>query len=74
MAIHSGILAWVNPEDRGAWRGTVHGVAESIMTEQLTLPECLRYGAGAVSAYSLVCPKHLEQYLSHGRCSAYGVG
>ena len=37
MAIHSGILAWVNPEDRGAWRGTVHGVAESIMTEQLTL-------------------------------------
>ena len=27
-----------NPMDRGAWRATVHGVAESNMNEQLTLP------------------------------------
>ena len=26
MAIHSSILAWRIPMDRGAWRATVHGV------------------------------------------------
>ena len=26
MAIHSGILAWKNPTDRGAWWARVHGV------------------------------------------------
>ena len=29
MAIHSSILAWRIPTDRGAWWATVHGVAES---------------------------------------------
>ena len=29
MAIHSSIIAWNNPMDRGAWRATVHGVAKS---------------------------------------------
>ena len=29
MAIHSSILAWKNPMDRGAWWVTVHGVAKS---------------------------------------------
>ena len=29
MATHSSILAWRIPEDRGAWRATVHGVAKS---------------------------------------------
>ena len=27
MAIHSSILAWKNPMDRGAWQATVRGVA-----------------------------------------------
>ena len=29
MAIHSSILAWRIPMDRGAWWATVHGVAKS---------------------------------------------
>ena len=33
MAVHSNILAWRIPNDRGAWRATVHGVAERDMTE-----------------------------------------
>ena len=36
MATHSSILAWKNPLERGAWWATVHGVAKSDMTEQLT--------------------------------------
>ena len=37
MAIHSGILAWRIPRNRGAWQATVQGMAESDRTEQLTL-------------------------------------
>ena len=37
MAAHSSILVWKNPMDRGAWEATVHGVAESDMTDRLTL-------------------------------------
>ena len=37
MATHSSILAWRIPMDRGAWRVTVHGVAESITTEHLSI-------------------------------------
>ena len=33
VAIHSSILAWKNPMDRGVWCATVHGVAELDMTE-----------------------------------------
>ena len=29
MAIHSSILAWKNPMDRGAWQATLHGIAKS---------------------------------------------
>ena len=31
---HSSILAWRIPMNRGAWWGTVHGLAESDMTEE----------------------------------------
>ena len=36
MAIHSSILAWRVPMERGAWQDTVHGVTESDMTERLS--------------------------------------
>ena len=36
MASHSSILAWRMPMDRGAWRTTAHGVAESDTTEWLS--------------------------------------
>ena len=36
MATHSSILAWRIPMGRGAWWATVHGVAESQMTERLS--------------------------------------
>ena len=35
-AIHSNILAWRNPMDRGACWATIHGVAESDTIERLT--------------------------------------
>ena len=36
MAIHSSILAWRIPMDRGTWQAIVHGFAELDMTEPLT--------------------------------------
>ena len=36
MATHSSILAWRIPMDRGAWQVTVHEVAESDTTKQLS--------------------------------------
>ena len=29
MAIHSSILAWSIPMDKGAWRAIIHGVSKS---------------------------------------------
>ena len=49
MATHSSILAWRIPMDRGAWRATVHGVAESDMSEQLSIAQSL-YNIVLVSA------------------------
>ena len=42
MAIHSCILAWRIPMDRGACLATVHGVAGSNMTEAVEHASILR--------------------------------
>ena len=39
MATQSSILAWRIPMDRGAWWATVHVVAESDTTEQLSMAQ-----------------------------------
>ena len=41
MVIHSSILAWRIPMYRGAWPATVHRIAESDMTEQLSTAHTL---------------------------------
>ena len=37
MATHSSILTWRIPMDRGAWRATIHMVAESDKIERLSI-------------------------------------
>ena len=37
IAMHSSILAWKNPMDRGAWRATVHRVAR-VVHDSVTKP------------------------------------
>ena len=37
MATDSGILAWKNHMDRGAWRATVRGVTKELDTTEHTL-------------------------------------
>ena len=39
MATHSSILAWRVPMDRRAWWATVHRIAESDMSEQVSTSE-----------------------------------
>ena len=52
MAIHSSILAWRIPMDRGAWWGTVHGVTKS--------------WTWLSNLYCCYCVHHLEMWLLHG--------
>ena len=49
MTTHSSILAWRIPMDRGAWRATVHRVAESDMTSGLTCTHVLLNQAWVLS-------------------------
>ena len=45
MAIHSSILAWRSPMDRGAWWATVHGVTKSLSTTKLSTHMVFSYFA-----------------------------
>ena len=53
MAIHSSILAWRIPMDRGAWWATVHGAIESDMTERLSTPS-----TASANTYSTASDSH----------------
>ena len=46
MATHSVILAWRIPMDRGVWRATICGVAESDTAERLSTALCAQPSAG----------------------------
>ena len=46
MAIHSSILAWRIPMDRGSWWATVYEVTEQDTTERLTLDN---YGTSSLT-------------------------
>ena len=37
MAIHSSILAWTTPVDRGAWQGAVHGILQARILEWVAI-------------------------------------
>ena len=52
MATHSSILAWRISTDRGAWRATVHAVAELDVTEKLS-----------TCTHSLCFPKYLLKWI-----------
>ena len=41
MAIHSSILAWRIPTDRGAWWAAVHVITESDSTKRLSIAQVL---------------------------------
>ena len=58
MATHSNILAWSIPVDRGAWRATAHGLAQSwTQLNQLRPKQDLRGGCKSESV-SLPHPTH----------------
>ena len=61
MTIHSSILAWRNPMDRGAWWTIVHGVAESDTTDK------------AHSTYQTLVPDPVSVFSLH-LFTAWGKG
>ena len=52
-AIHSSILAWRIPMDRGVWQATVHGVTKLDMTEATEHTRTYDKGYKTVCLYSL---------------------
>ena len=50
MATHSSILTWRIPVDSGTWRATVHGFAESNMTEQLSIAHRQKTSKGGLTS------------------------
>ena len=59
MATHPNILAWRIPVDRGAWRATVHGVAQSwTWMNQLSTQAGPQRGMQIKESVSLPYPTH----------------
>ena len=70
---HSSILAWRIPMDRGAWKTTVHGVAESDMTEQLRAAQSFKSFIifdWEATAWKMA---EFESHRTHKPCSVSGI-
>ena len=66
MATQSSILAWRIPTDRGAWRATVHGVAES----RTRLSDWAEHSKGRSSPHLLRSEPPASFHLSEPRAPA----
>ena len=74
LTTHSSILAWRIPKDRGVWRATGHGAAESDTTEVTkqhrddtarlvtAIPEGLHFSVFQLSRTIIIC--HFPQVLT----------
>ena len=71
MTTHSSVLVWRIPMDRGAWRATVHGVAELETTERLSTPRRSWDGLVSVlSGMSAFSEKNVEPHGFSGCCDS----
>ena len=66
MVTHSSILAWRIPMDPGAWQATVHIIAESDMTEQLSTAHILT--AHSIMDKPWVCGGKQEKFSTNLEC------
>ena len=70
-ATHFSILAWRIPIDKGAWRVSVHGVAESGMTERLSTAQHIYiYSYSYIVCYIL---RNIKKVLYLFLCDVYAI-
>ena len=61
MAIHSNILAWRIPMDRGAWGATIYRVSQS-QTQLKPLSMCARMPSPIMNTMLTVCELNILEY------------
>ena len=71
---HSSILAWRIPMDRGAWRATVHGITELVMTERLsTAQRSPRKWVEEITGKQMLLKNQNESYPLYNSTEAFTV-